>query len=309
MSKRNAPDTAAGSCSHHPELSNSLSPNPRPHKKRKKESLAAARTWHTVHQARAAKVPGGDGGDGGNDDGDVVDDDIAVGGGKLSPAAAAVATSANSGCAPTAIASIATTSTARSYENDGLAAASAAAATTMHKTSNAMQSSLYHENTRPRKMDVHPGGGGQGGKNNFLKSLRTGNLDDTANLNKLSNKNEDSTEDDVASASSSLTVPSLIMNGSTAKRYYYCGIVGKALLYLMLLVVNIATGIVSMVVLNGLSLSYHTLHEQHMFEVTTLKNNLATSRNVEALLRSSVRVLDEEIQMKMEAWEEELMLH
>jgi hypothetical protein len=73
------------------------------------------------------------------------------------------------------------------------------------------------------------------------------------------------------------------------------GIFGKSLLFLSLFALNISTAIVSIVVINGLSSSIDALRERHASDVEELVTGVSRSREVEALLRSGIRVLEREM--------------
>lgn len=80
---------------------------------------------------------------------------------------------------------------------------------------------------------------------------------------------------------------------ATTKKYIH--IFGKSLLFLLLFALNISTAIVSIVVINGLSSSIDALRERHASEVKGLVRGVSRSREVEALLRSGIRVLERDI--------------
>ena len=237
-------------------------------KKSKQEALAAAREWHDG-RAKSGVVVGGVG---------------------ASPAVA------KAGAGVGKIAAVQQRSATSAQKECASAATSAASAgQIMPENVISTQSPLYRD-AKPTKTDGGPGGGGN---NAFLKSVRTEK--GTA----LKSKKYESSSKSTTIESPPLTAPSISGSTNLSSRYApghmdattkkYIGIFGKSLLFLSLFALNISTAIVSIVFINGLSSSIDALRERHVSEVEELVTGVSRSREVEALLRSGIRVLELEI--------------
>jgi hypothetical protein len=234
-------------------------------KKSKKEALAAAREWHDSRAKSGAVVVG------------------------ASPAAV------KAGSGDCKIAAVQQRSATSARKEFAAAATSAASARQMPENVISTQSPLYRD-AKPTKTDGGPGDG----NNAFLKSVRTEK--GTA----LKSKNDESSSKSTNIESPPLTAPSMTASkksssrvalghmDTTAKRKNI-GIFGKSLLFLSLFALNISMAIVAIVVIKDLSSSLDELRERHVSEVKELVTRLSTSREVEALLRSGIHVLEQEI--------------
>ncbi len=237
-------------------------------KKSKQEALAAAREWHDG-RAKSGVVVGGVG---------------------ASPAVA------KAGAGVGKIAAVQRRSATSAQKECASAATSAASAgQIMPENVISTQSPLYRD-AKPTKTDGGPGGGGN---NAFLKSVRTEK--GTA----LKSKKYESSSKSTTIESPPLTAPSISGSTNLSSRFApghmdattkkYIGIFGRSLLFLSLFALNISTAIVSIFVINGLSSSIDALRERHVSEVEELVTGVSRSREVEALLRSGIRVLEREI--------------
>ncbi|KAL3789641.1 hypothetical protein ACHAW5_002358 [Stephanodiscus triporus] len=226
-----------------------------PHKKSKKESLAAAKAWH---DSRAKSEVVG-----------------------ASPAA----TKAGADDGDIAVAQQQSHVTSRSVEKKG---AAAAAARRMPENAISTQSALYR--------DAKP----TGGNNAFLKSLITEGGTTVESSSKPTNITTPTSTASLMSesANSSSQVASGHMDAPTKN---YLGIFVKSLLLLSLFALNIATAVVAIVVISGLSSSFDALREQHILEVERLEEKISRSREVEALLRSGIHVFEREMQAERDA--------
>ena len=243
-------------------------------KKGKKEALAAARDWHDARRSSTTPFP------------PVVPARTdAVGGARAAaaqPRTIASSTYDGKGCAPrTRAAPVGASVVERMHED--------AAAST--------QSELHRDATTATK---------GGGRNAFLKSLRAAMEGD----DKISASNTA-----IATATNTTTTASTTpsMGGSgtrSSSDVVYpaarecIGIVGRAIVCLILFALNIATAIVAIVVIRASSSSFDALRERHASEVVELETGLAKSREVEALLRSGVRVLEREMMARGDAGRE-----
>ena len=239
-------------------------------KKGKKEALASAREWH---DSRAKSG-------------------VVVVGGGASPAVA------KAGAGVGKIAAVQLRSATSAQKECASAATSAdSAGQMMPENVISTQSPLYRD-AKPFKTDVGPGGGG--GNNAFLKSVRTEK--GTA----IKSKNDESSSMSTTNESPPFTAPSISGSTNLSSRFEpghymdattkkYIRIFGKSLLFLLLFALNISTAIVSIVVINGLSSSIDALRERHASEVKGLVRGVSRSREVEALLRSGIRVLERDI--------------
>ena len=233
--------------------------------KGKKEALAAAREWHDGRAKSGVVAVVGD-----------ASPAVAkarAGVGKIAAVQQRSATSAQKECAS--------------------AATSAASAGKIPENVVSTQPPLYRDE-KPTKSDGGPGGG----NNAFLKSVRTEK--GTA----LKSKKDESSSKSTNTESPPLTAPSISGSTNLSSRFApdrtdattkkYIGIFGRSLLFLSLFALNISMAIVSIVVINGLSSSIDALRERHVSEVEELATRVSKSREVEALLRSGIRVLERE---------------
>ena len=235
-------------------------------KKSKQEALAAAREWHDGRAKYGVDVVGGGASPAA----------AKAGAGKIAAVQRRSATSAKKECT-------------------AAATSAASAGKIMPEKVISTQSPLYRD-VKPSKTD---GGPGRGGNNAFLKSVRTEK--GTA----LKSKNDDLSSKSTNIKSPPLTAPSTSGSTNLSSRFApghmdattkkCIGIFGKSLLFLSLFALNISTAIVSIVVINGLSSSIDALRERHASDVEELVTGVSRSREVEALLRSGIRVLEREM--------------
>ena len=236
-------------------------------KKSKQEALAAAREWHDGRAKYGVDVVGGGASPAA----------AKAGAGKIAAVQRRSATSAKKECT-------------------AAATSAASAGKIMPEKVISTQSPLYRD-VKPSKTD---GGPGRGGNNAFLKSVRTEK--GTA----IKSKNDESSSKSTTIESPPLTAPSISGSTNLSSRFEpghnmdattkkYIRIFGKSLLFLLLFALNISTAIVSIVVINGLSSSIDALRERHASEVKGLVRGVSRSREVEALLRSGIRVLERDI--------------
>ena len=325
MPKRKADETADDAVGV-PGGEKIISPNANPRKKSKKEALAAARDWHDARSSSSSSSGGVvvvvDGG--GASAGPIVVGESTTSkppakspvrkdkkeahaaakdwhdakrssttsGGALAPVVHA-RTGAVGGVKMVAVQSRIAAS--RSDENECAAPAPAEAVDKrMHEDAASTQSAL-HRDAKPTTKG--------GGKNAFLKSLRAVE----GGEKELASNSVITTTTTMTTSTAPSTAPS---TGGSSTRFSskvvcfakeYLGIVSKALLFLILFALNIATAIVAIVVIRGSSSSFDALREQHASEVDGLETGLTKSREVEALLRSGVRVLEREMMARRDA--------
>ncbi len=143
---------------------------------------------------------------------------------------------------------------------------------------------------------------GVGGGNAFLKSLRGVGGDMKVSTSRSENTTATATM--TTSIAESMGGSTSTYSSSTRLAYPakdFLGIVGKSLLFLALFALNITTAIVAIVVIRGSSSSFDALRDRHASEVDALVTRISKSREMEALLRSGVGVLEREMQARRNA--------